>query len=221
MDFMQEKKNCKEDIWELEPSCRKLVQYRRSFIIEKVTKIGLNGNVQQRMVKNEKEKVKVAEYNLYPIEREDLKEKKREGKDMYGTYYPLLVIKKEGKLYYSLEIPRNIAFFEGSLEISEKRFHLCARCKRFSPLCEEEGGCSKIRDNSRHIEDYPFITDGYETFGSSHSQMVILRCEHYEKKVHENLKVTKVEIPKVKFNSAVESSEESNESEKSDFFKKY
>ena len=89
------------------------------------------------------------------------------------------VLKVDGILYYS-EIPDNICFTSSTI----LGLHLCAfynhECKRLSAASDVDGGCQKVRELSKCIERYPWITDGYETFGTKTDSFVVAKCLHYE-----------------------------------------
>lgn len=94
------------------------------------------------------------------------------------TEIPSFVLKVEGKLYYSL-IP-DINFYSYDLLGN----HQCAvvghECNRLSAATDENGGCEKVRNFSKEIEKYPWITIGYETFNTAHNSFVVVKCLHYE-----------------------------------------
>lgn len=88
------------------------------------------------------------------------------------------VLKKDGKYYYSA-IPDSINLVSSNI----LGVHLCGNeCRRMSAAKDEDGGCKKVRDLSKkHIEMYPWITCGYETFNTKHNCLVVVNCSHYEK----------------------------------------
>ena len=93
---------------------------------------------------------------------------------------PSFVLKVDGKLYYT-EIPDNISFVSSTILGA----HQCAvaghECHRLSAATDENGGCQKVRDRSKIIERYPWITSGYETFNTKHDSFVVANCLHYKK----------------------------------------
>lgn len=94
---------------------------------------------------------------------------------------PSFVLKVDGKLYYT-QIPYNLSLLSSAIMGK----HLCSllghECKRFSSASDEKGGCAKVRNRARYIERYPWIMDGYETFGTLHDSFVVVKCLHYEKR---------------------------------------
>ena len=119
-----------------------------------------------------KESSKKLVFPLRNVTSEDLEEYRKKGISSF-------VLKVNGKLYYS-EIPDNICFTSSMILGS----HLCAlykyECKRLSAASDEDGGCQKVRELSKCIEKYPWITDGYETFGTKNDSFVVANCLHYE-----------------------------------------
>ena len=85
---------------------------------------------------------------------------------------------KDGDQLYLTEIPKNFSFVNSN--ISNR--HMCAYgqtvCHRLSPLSDEQGGCAKVRNYATFIEDYPFITRGYETFNTKHDVLVVNQCKN-------------------------------------------
>lgn len=92
---------------------------------------------------------------------------------------PSFVLKIDGKLYHS-EIPRNLALV--SYTILGK--HMCSvaghECHRLSAASDSAGGCAKVRNRSKNIEDYDWITTGYETFNTKIDSFVVVHCSHYK-----------------------------------------
>lgn len=86
---------------------------------------------------------------------------------------PTFLLKIDGKYYYS-RIPANLTL------IGEKLLgtHMCATCKKISPLSDEDGGCEKVRNIARFIEKYDWISKGYETFGTTHDCFFVAECNH-------------------------------------------
>lgn len=97
---------------------------------------------------------------------------------------PYFVLKK-GNCLLATKVDRNINFVSTTLW---GRPHKCAcagrECLHLSAANDEKGGCEKVRRYSTQIEDYPWITLGYETFNTSNDAMVVLECEHFEKMPH-------------------------------------
>ena len=92
---------------------------------------------------------------------------------------PYFVLKINGDLYFS-EIPEDLCLTNSKI-IGP---HLCGlynhECKRLSASSDEEGGCAKVRNSSRFIEKYPWITDGFETFGTTCDCFKVAKCLHYK-----------------------------------------
>ena len=53
------------------------------------------------------------------------------------------------------------------------------------PLSYEAGGCEKVRESSKGIEDFPWIKRGYETLNTDRKFFVVCKCNHYEEEKKE------------------------------------
>lgn len=102
----------------------------------------------------------------------------------------LFIIRSDDKYAISV-IPKEISFT--SIACS----HLCNSCARCYASADNEHGCAKVLDrhfealpghyslknaiiSSARLEKYPFITTGFETFGSQGSDVfVVLECKHF------------------------------------------
>ena len=89
---------------------------------------------------------------------------------------PSFVLKVAGKLYYA-SITKDLNF----VSATKLGSHKCANCHRLSAASDADGGCAKVREFSTGIERYPWITKGYETFGTGHDSFVVVCCKHYKK----------------------------------------
>ena len=112
-------------------------------------------------------------------------------KYLRSTDIPTFVLKRDGMLYYCCFI-MSMKYFKFS-NTTLSTLHKCAFentiCKRLISLPDELGGCSKVFNMSIGIENYPWITDGYETFNFFQKQenglyssdiFVVINCNHYE-----------------------------------------
>lgn len=89
---------------------------------------------------------------------------------------PSFVLKYNGKLYYT-QVDFNINFI--ALNLLNR--HMCGKnCCHLSAASDENGGCLKVRQYSQGIENYPWITYGYETFATIHDSFVVADCSHYK-----------------------------------------
>ena len=87
------------------------------------------------------------------------------------------VLKKGTSYYYAdVSIVRN-----HRIVLENAPAHLCANCRFLSALPDEEGGCAKVRAFSRKIENFDFITYGYETFGTVSDVFMVHRCLHWQR----------------------------------------
>jgi len=94
---------------------------------------------------------------------------------------PSLVIKINGKYYYA-KINHDMDL-ESTMLIGKK--HRCAFkdkvCDRLSALPDEKGGCAKVRDRIKRIENYDCIIIGYQTFNTkSNDVFVVIKCSRYK-----------------------------------------
>ena len=90
------------------------------------------------------------------------------------------VLVKNGEFYWT-KIPGDISFYSSKLLGG---FHLCSEskkeCSRLSAASDDLGGCAKVRSKATGIEKFPWITSGYETFGTSNDSFFVACCEHYK-----------------------------------------
>lgn len=90
---------------------------------------------------------------------------------------PLLIVKKDGITYagtiYGMRFYSNAG-------------HLCCKggvtCERLCSKTDEEGGCKKVRQNSRGIETCDFITDGFEAVHTEKrcDCLVVKKCKNFQ-----------------------------------------
>lgn len=120
-----------------------------------------------------KEMVETLNFPLRKVSPEEVSEFREKG-------IPSFVMKVCGEFYYA-KIPNNITFMSSSILGT----HVCAEvhkeCRRLSAASDEDGGCKKVRDSLKRIEDYPWITKGYQTFNTKCNSFRVVACEHYEK----------------------------------------
>ena len=87
---------------------------------------------------------------------------------------------KENEIYYYAKIDPIIRII--SHEIMTP--HLCGKkgheCRRLAALSDAKGGCAKVRDKYKYIENYSFITKGFETFNTDYDSFVVFECSHYK-----------------------------------------
>lgn len=127
---------------------------------------------------NHVSKVKVSErfipmdFSLQEISPEELAERRVKN-------VPSFVFQQNEKLYFT-EIPETLNVYASSILGT----HLCTfpekECCKFSAASDENGGCAKVRNFSKCIELYPWITEGYETFGTLLDSFGVTKCSHYK-----------------------------------------
>lgn len=117
-----------------------------------------------------KEEKSVENFNLTEVDVNILNEYRRKK-------IPIFILKTDGKLFFSI-IPRNLNLI--STKFIGK--HQCAfdrcTCKRLLSSSNDEGGCEKVKNFSKNIEKYPWITKGYETVNTEHEILVVVECQH-------------------------------------------
>lgn len=94
---------------------------------------------------------------------------------------PSFILKQNGKYFYTpIPLEKRISFYDAKV-IGE---HKCAfgnkMCAHLCALPDEQGGCEKVRLKGAKLEDFKWITEGYETFGIFDENFVVLKCSHYE-----------------------------------------
>ena len=111
-------------------------------------------------------------YTLKEVVPEDLPSIRRRG-------LPGIVIKTDGRYYYS-PIKEGTSFDSNLLGGVHKCCCSDKLCSRLSALSDEEGGCSKVRDRVKRIEDYPQIKEGFEVHNNGLDESFIVnRCEDF------------------------------------------
>lgn len=141
--------------------------------IEETHKITING----KKVNDEIVSAKTTVEKEFPFREVE----KTEILSLHESGIPGFILKENGKYYYT-EIEYTTKFYSTKL-LGD---HVCAEkgkeCRHLSAAGDENGGCSKIREGSSHIENYDYITLGYETFNTCNCDaFVVLKCNRYEK----------------------------------------
>lgn len=90
---------------------------------------------------------------------------------------PSFVFKVNENLYHGT-IPKRLD--SSDFESLNSKGHKCQFCRRLSAASDKDGGCEKVRRIIKKIEDYPWITRGYYTFGTTNELFVVLECQHFE-----------------------------------------
>ena len=96
--------------------------------------------------------------------------------------HPGFVLKKDGKLFYTTG--SQLRKYQNGVDcVKNYHIHKCNEkdmiCRRLSARPDTEGGCAKIRDKDARIEDYDFITEGYEFFNVPQSSFIVTECTHW------------------------------------------
>lgn len=133
-----------------------------------------------KFINNKKNVVSSAplEIPLKEISLADVKKLRQlERADKLSNHFFLFV---EYPKYYFAIIPENMTFLVTGIYDD---VHLCRDCKHMSarPTCD--GGCQKVIDIYKSLENYPYITIGYQTMGPgapSDKVVCICECSHYE-----------------------------------------
>ncbi len=117
------------------------------------------------------EETEIVSFPLVPTNREELLQFRR-------ARNPSFILKTNGNLYYG-QIPYEMTF----PEVDFFGTHLCAQqgheCSRLSAASDLNGGCAKVRNRSRGIEYYSWISRGFETFGTEKDAFIVTDCKHY------------------------------------------
>lgn len=109
-----------------------------------------------------------------------LKEIPEEMIDYYRkTGIPSFLLKADGKFFYAT-IRNDIDFLFSNILGLHKCGLAGKECSRLSAASDENGGCAKVRNYSRRIELYPWITKGFETFNTTHDSFSVVECDHYK-----------------------------------------
>lgn len=136
---------------------------------------------------------RIAEFPLREVTVKELRSIRKEEK-------PGFVLKKDGKYYYGL-----ISVKTRLTSYMDLREHLCAYddvCRYLLAASDQDGGCAKVRNNSKYIENYNYITYGYETFNTEQDCFVVLNCHKYKKCLPSNKTYSDEEKEKMKLKLA-------------------
>lgn len=116
---------------------------------------------------------KVVEYPLQQVTEKELQEYRKSGVSSF-------VLKFRRNLYHA-RIPKNSSFYNSKILGAHKCATVGFECERLSTARDIDGGCEKVRNFSRNIENYSWITDGYETFNTETDVFHVARCKHYQR----------------------------------------
>lgn len=147
-----------------------LLRINRSITIFEAIRDEFNNKLISRKIIGEK--IEPLEFELTEVTEKELE------------YYrlneiPSFVLKIDGKLLYT-SIPDDINFLMSDMLGNHKCAHKNKTCKRLSAASDENGGCQKVRNTSRCIEKYPWITVGYESFNTKVDAFVVIECQKYQ-----------------------------------------
>ena len=117
--------------------------------------------------------------------------------DYRTNHVPCFVLKSNEK-YYVTVIPTDISF----VSCSSLGEHLCKDCNRLSAADDMDGGCAKVRNFSKCIEMYPWITDGIETFNTKHDAFIVFKCKHFRKDKQSSKKPSVMALSQLKLGLA-------------------
>ena len=104
---------------------------------------------------------------------------------------PSFILKKDGKVFYT-KIPADLSLYSAKIFENHKCSKANHECRRLSAAIDELGGCAKVRNQAKYIEKYPWIINGYETFGTATDAFFGATCLHYtpcDKKISEKTKL--------------------------------
>ena len=88
------------------------------------------------------------------------------------------LIYKNFENYYIAKIPKDMRITSSVLP----KKHLCANhskvCKKLDSL--KEFGCDKVLDYNSKIENYPWITNGFESINVEHPAFIVCNCKLFK-----------------------------------------
>lgn len=120
-------------------------------------------------------KTETLKSELSPINSNDI-EALRNNKD--NAYF---LLKCEGKFFVA-KIPKDASLMSCRILGHHKCASIGEECKRLSAASDEDGGCKKVRNRVKRLEDYPWIISGYQTIGCKYDNtFVVVNCLNYEK----------------------------------------
>ena len=87
---------------------------------------------------------------------------------------PGIIVKFDSKTYYYAELcDRHVIIKCGAV-------HKCRSCEHVTAASDEEGGCFKVRNLKKRIEEYSFILWGYQTINVNYKDLAVYVCWNYE-----------------------------------------
>jgi len=137
---------------------------------------GIHSDSQKRlcymMIRREgnEETRKRFQHSLLEVSKENLKRIRNAGISGF--------VLKEGEHYFFTTVPEDMYLGQNRIFYG----HMCSYaegCSRLTAASDEDGGCAKVRRYAKEIEEYPWITRGYETLNVHHPALVVGECHQY------------------------------------------
>lgn len=85
------------------------------------------------------------------------------------------IIVKMDSIYYYAELCDRCVIIECDA------IHKCATCEHITAASDENGGCPKVRDLRKRIEEYDRILWGYQVFNAYYADVSVYVCWNYER----------------------------------------
>lgn len=107
-----------------------------------------------------------------------------EAKNIRQKRIPAFLLKEAGRYYFAkipTEYKKCVHFIEAYIICD----HQCASkgpecCKHLLAAPDELGGCQKVRDKKKRIEEYQFIDSCYQVVGTNSNVFCVCKCSYYE-----------------------------------------
>lgn len=103
---------------------------------------------------------------------------------------PIFILKVGKNLFFTFT--RNGYISSGILGNVHKCCYNGITCERLSAAPDDKGGCQKVRDTKKRIENYEFVQLGYELVNTNNDCTIIGVCNHYVEEKRKSLPAREV-----------------------------
>lgn len=137
-----------------------------------------NFNYQSRVMFDYNQKVLYFNKNVYKLEEisvEELAAIRKKGKSF--------LLYKNGKKFWWATVPRSLSLIGATATLGAHKCSYAENVCEYLSANEDDGGCPKARSAAcRGIENFEFITEGFETIYTRPESLLVLKCQNFKKK---------------------------------------
>lgn len=114
-------------------------------------------------------------YKLEEIPAKEIAAIRKKGKSF--------LLYKTGKKFWWSPVPRSLSLIGATAGIGAHKCSYAENVCEYLSANEDDGGCPKARSAAcRGIENFEFITEGFETVGTRPESLLVLKCQNFKKK---------------------------------------